>query len=267
VSDDKNTVTAMVHVAAMSFDEVQAMATYLKKACALPAALQNRDADVAMVIMTGHELGLAPMAAIRAIHIVEGRPYLSADAMQAIVIRSGKAKYFRCVETTAQRATYETFRVGEPEPMRYSFSLDDAAQAKLLNRGKTPGFDNWSKHPKAMLRARASSILARMVYPDVLMGVYTNEEDEEIRGGTVAASSRFEAPTQPEAVVDAELVDEPGVAQDTRVDELRKLIHAASTTPELESLMTQILALPEEQRAELRQPYQDKRFDLREQDL
>ena len=38
------------------------------------------------------------------------------------------------------------------------------------------GGDNWRKHPKAMLRARALSAIARLVYPDLLLGVYDPDE-------------------------------------------------------------------------------------------
>jgi hypothetical protein len=78
------------------------------------------------------------------------------------------------VESTHDTATYRTHRVGEPEPVTISFT---AAQAKAAGLS---GKDTWQKHPDAMLRARAASSLARAVYPDLILGIYTEDEAEEI---------------------------------------------------------------------------------------
>jgi hypothetical protein len=39
----------------------------------------------------------------------------------------------------------------------------------------------WETHPRAMCMARAKSALCRLVYPDVVGGLYTPEELREIR--------------------------------------------------------------------------------------
>lgn len=125
------------------------------------------------VILMGRSMGIDAMTALRGFHVVEGRPTMSAQLMAAVVMRSGKAKYFRCIESTREQATYETLRDDDTEPRRCTFTIDDAKLAKLV---KPNG--NWEKSPRAMLRARATSELARMVYPDVILNVYTPEEFE-----------------------------------------------------------------------------------------
>jgi hypothetical protein len=42
--------------------------------------------------------------------------------------------------------------------------------------------DNWRKQPGTMLRHRAAAALAREVYPDVTLGLYT---PDEISGGVI----------------------------------------------------------------------------------
>jgi hypothetical protein len=44
----------------------------------------------------------------------------------------------------------------------------------------------WGRNPTDMLVARASARLARMVYPDLLAGLYTPEELAEIRESLAA---------------------------------------------------------------------------------
>lgn len=126
-----------------------------------------------VAILAGADIGLSPMQALRGIHVIEGKPTISADAMIAIVLRSGRAKYFRCTQSTAEGAIYETHRNGDPEPVKHGFTMKDASAAGLSGKGM------WTKYPRNMLRARAASELARMVYPDLLLGVYTTEELRE----------------------------------------------------------------------------------------
>jgi hypothetical protein len=112
------------------------------------------------------------MAALRGIQTIKGKPCLSADTMVALVLKSGLAKYFRPVseETDNQRATYETLRVGDDKPTRFTYTMQMAQTAGLA------GGDNWRKHPSAMLRARCKSMLARDRYSDVLAGLYSPAE-------------------------------------------------------------------------------------------
>jgi hypothetical protein len=125
---------------------------------------------VLSTVLSGRELGLSAMASLRAFHIVEGKPTMAADALRALVLKSGKAKTFRCTERTAQAATFTTTREGE-EPMELRYTIEEAQAAGLVKNGS-----GWTKNPSDMLVARASSKLARLVYPDVVAGLYSPEE-------------------------------------------------------------------------------------------
>lgn len=126
--------------------------------------------SVLATILAGRELGLPAMASLRAIHIIEGKPTLSADLIRALVIRSGLAKYFRCTERTAERATFETQR-GDDPAMSLTFTIEEARSAGLV-KDKS----GWAKSPADMCVARASAKLARLVYPDICFGLYTTDE-------------------------------------------------------------------------------------------
>jgi hypothetical protein len=135
----------------------------------LPKSVQT--AQQALAIMaTGKEYGFSMMQSFRLIHIIEGKPSLSADAQLALVLSSGKAEYFMAEETSAKVAKYVTKRRGAPVEQRLSFTIDEAKDAGLT------GKDNWKKYPSAMLRARCIAALARMVYPDVVGGTYDPDE-------------------------------------------------------------------------------------------
>jgi hypothetical protein len=125
---------------------------------------------VLSTIMAGRELGLQAIASLRGIHIVEGRHTLAADLLRALILRSGKAKYFRATERTNEAATFETQR-GDDPPMTLRYTMADAELAGLVKEKS-----GWKKNPADMLIARAGSKLARLVYPDVVHGIYAPEE-------------------------------------------------------------------------------------------
>lgn len=136
---------------------------------------------VLSTVMVGRELGLPAMASLRSVHVIEGRHALAASLMVALVLRSGLAEFFEPIEFTDTYATYETKRKGARNAVKLTHTLEMAVQAGLV-KDKS----GWAKNPTDMLVARASARLARMVYPDLLAGLYTPEELAEIRE-TVAA--------------------------------------------------------------------------------
>jgi 5'-3' exonuclease len=127
---------------------------------------------VLMTILSGRSLGLDAMQALRSIHIVEGKPTLSAQLLMALCLRHPTCEYFYEVSSSNEAAVYETKRRGNPGPTRLTFTMDDAVGAGLAGRG------NWKKYPRAMLRNRCVAELARAVYPDATANVYLEEELE-----------------------------------------------------------------------------------------
>lgn len=127
-----------------------------------------------MILMTGREMGIGAMSSLRGFHFIKGKPCMSAQLMAALILRSGKAEYWELVESGPKSATYATKRIGGRNEQRKTFTVDDARLAQLV---KSDG--NWQKYPAAMCEARAASALARIVYPDLLMGVYLPDEIDE----------------------------------------------------------------------------------------
>jgi hypothetical protein len=153
-----------------SIGEAMKLAQVLVASRLLPRSVATPEAAFA-IIATGRELGLTAMQSLRSIHVIEGKPTLSADLVAALVkSRADVCEWFRLVRSDAQVATYQTKRRGEPEPTTMSFSWEDAQRAGVT------GKDNWRKYPAAMLRARCITALARAVYPDLAMGIYDPDE-------------------------------------------------------------------------------------------
>lgn len=133
----------------------------------LPKGIGTPEA-VLVLIETGDELGLQPMQALRSINVTNGRLMLSADIAVALCLKNPKCDYFICTASDEKSCTFETSREGKVQSLTYT--LEQAKKAGLAGR------EIWQKYTAEMLRARAKISLARLVFSDVLAGVYTEDE-------------------------------------------------------------------------------------------
>ena len=195
----------------------------------VPQSFSGRPEQVAAAIVTGLELGLTPMAALRSMDIIQGTPALRANTLRAIVLAKGHEMWVD--ESTSQRAVVKGRRRGSDQVQESVWDMDRAKQMKLA------GKDNWQKQPKAMLLARATSELARLIAPDDILGLsYTAEEIgdevpvdvEPVKRSTSKVSRRKqkakpvdkEPVKEPEPTGDA-VEDEPGESQDSGEEDSR----------------------------------------------
>jgi len=135
--------------------------------------------DALTRILTGRELGLSAMQAMRGIYVVDGKPALDAGLMHSLCLQSPECERFDCIEQSDASVTYLVKRKGRQE-IRVTWTMDDAKRAGLV------GKQNWTKFPRQMLHARAKAEAARMVFPDKLFGLYSPEELSDGAYATVA---------------------------------------------------------------------------------
>lgn len=255
---------AMTPFAPQGLEQAMRLADTLAKSNLLPGPLRGKPSDVLVTLITGHELGLSPMQAVRGIHVIEGKAVMSADLTVAMVMRRREVcEFFRLVKSTDTLAEYQAKRVGS-EPVTLAWTVEQATKAGLANK------DNWKKHPAAMLRARCASALARAVFPDLTMGVYDPDEAEEFR-----QPARVTAPPPAQtahaaigATIDADYsqpAPEPAPGDATAADAvavIRTQIAAAQSIDALNALVPAIKALPKEAQDEIRVDYAARRAEL-----
>lgn len=140
----------------------------------VPAGLRGNPASVLACILTGEELGLGPMQSLRMVHVIDGRPSASAELMRALVNRAGHR--VDVVEAKQDTVTLSGQRSDTGARATVTWTLADAQRAKLT------GNPAWGKYPRSMLLARATSELCRMLFADVIGGLYTPEESAAIEG-------------------------------------------------------------------------------------
>lgn len=159
-------------------NELWTFCTTIAKSSFVPKDFRDRPGDVLAAIQMGAELGLAPMAALQNICVINGRPSVWGDALLAVILAhpeckeleetfDAKTKTARC-RIVRQRANGNT-RTTEEE-----FSWADAEAAKLTSK------DTYKQYGKRMLKMRARGFAVRDAFPDVLKGLVTREEAQDI---------------------------------------------------------------------------------------
>lgn len=137
----------------------------------VPASLRGKPAAVAACILFGAEVGIGPMRSLSSIHVVDGRPAMSAELMRALVLAAGHS--IRVVELTTTRCVLLGTRRGDTDGTTIAYSIDDAKRAGVAGR-KT-----WQSYPREMMLARATTVLCRAVFADVIGGMGSLEEAED----------------------------------------------------------------------------------------
>lgn len=153
--------------------------------------------SILAVVLAGQELGLPPMLAMRSIHLVEGRPVISADMQLALAARAGVK--WSWVSATAERAELHLTRPGWPDHVQV-YTIEMAKRAGLA------GKNTWKAHPEAMLRARCVTSAMRSYCPDILTGVLDPDEEVEITS-RILPTSGAKATDARTTFIDAEVVD------------------------------------------------------------
>lgn len=153
--------------------DAHSIAQSLARTSFVPKEMQNRPELVTAAILTGQELGLEPMASLRSIDIIQGVPAMRANTMRGLVQAAGHEVWVD-EDSSETRAIVYGRRKGSEIVQRSVWTMDRARNLGLANR------DNYRKQPGAMLVARGTAEVCRLVAADVLLGMpYAVEELDE----------------------------------------------------------------------------------------
>lgn len=164
--------TAIIKATDIDLDSLQRMAKMMVASgyFDVDRDVQKGIAQMAIKIMAGRELGYGPFASVQGIHVIKGKPSLSANLMAAAVKNHPRYDY-RVRKMSAEAVAVEFFEDGQSIGMS-EFTAQDAKDAGLTNS------DMYKKFSRNMLFARAISNGVRFYCPDVFSGsaVYVPEE-------------------------------------------------------------------------------------------
>jgi len=158
---------ALAVVNATEWQAMMQMSEVLVRSGFLPDSIKTPQQAVA-IILAGRELGIGPWQAIQGINIIKGRPTASPQLMLALIKSSGQLEDIK-IDGDAKGCTVMMKRRGN-HPFTFTFTMEDA---KALGLADKP---NYRTQPKVMLQWRAIGACSRIVFPDVIMKLYTPDE-------------------------------------------------------------------------------------------
>lgn len=185
--------------AVSSFADVRAVAEQFAISNYFDAKGNNPQAiaQVLTKIMAGRELGYGPFASVNGIHVIQGRPSVSANMMAAAVKASGRYDYrVRKMDDAGVEIEFFENIGGRRESLGVSsFTREDAGKA---------GTQNMNKFARNMMFARAMSNGVKWFCPDVFNGsaVYVPEElgaDVDGDGNVITVQAHVIQEAQPQS--------------------------------------------------------------------
>jgi hypothetical protein len=182
VTDDGAGVARWIHTARPAAE----LAERIAGTDFVPRAMRGNAPAVAACIMYGDEIGVGPMTALQGVHVIDGRPFLSAELMRALVLAAGHV--ITVVESSGTICRVVGYRMhdGRPigEPITVEWNIEMARAAGLAGKGA------WRSYPRALLLARASADLCRMAFPDIVRGLgHVPEAPDDVSDWTEYAES------------------------------------------------------------------------------
>jgi hypothetical protein len=215
---------------AESAHAAHSIATSLVETSFVPQQFRGKANEATAAILAGAEVGLSPMAALRAFDIIQGTAAPRALTLRAVVQSQGHE--VRVVEATETRAIVEGRRRGERDWQRSTWTLDRAQKLALL------GKDNWKKQPGAMLVARATSEVCRWIGSDAIAGIaYSSEELYD--DGPVEATTPAPAPARTRTMRRTPPKTAPPPAPEPDLDEPPTPAAVDEPEPDGEQMVTQ----------------------------
>ncbi len=172
-----NAVTTRNSLVPTTLSEAMQFSEVLSQSAMVPREYQGKPANTLVAIQWGMELGLAPMQALQNIAVINGKPSIYGDALLAMVRadhRCRGVKEYLDGETAVCLIT-RSHNAGEVEEIERKFSVDDAKRAGLWGK-QGP----WKQYPQRMLQMRARSLAIRDGFPDVIKGLISVEEAQDM---------------------------------------------------------------------------------------
>ncbi|MCG5460819.1 hypothetical protein MED01_004245 [Micromonospora sp. MED01] len=186
--------TAQLVQWAQAADAAGRFAAVVCNTSAVPVAYKGKPAEAAAAILAGAEVGLSPMASLRAFDNIQGTPAPKAMTLRAIT--QGLGHEIRIDESTAVIAVVSGRRKGDTEWQTSTWTIERAQQMGLT------GKQQWKQQPAAMLVARATAEVCRWIASDAIMGMPYAAEEIRDQG------SNYEARPAPRLVTAADFIEQ-----------------------------------------------------------
>lgn len=263
-SKSMNTTTDFLMDSA-SMNAMHTMSKIMSSAVAtIPKHLQGNNADCMAVVMQAAQWKMNPFAVAQKTHLVNGVLGYESQLVNAVISSSraikGRFKYEYEGTWKDDRDPSAKVRCGAILSGESEITWGEWLWPKAITTKNSP---LWKTAPKQQSAYLALKYWARLYTPDVLLGVYTPEELEDV-GTTykdvnpMPESSLSEKYNQPD-VVDIVDTETGEVTQEIDVGELKDKIEMSESQRQLNDLLPDLSGMTEGQdKADMRELYQAK---------
>lgn len=176
----KETALAELGPEGRAFELAQRKATALSKSGLVPADYRNNVANCMIALELAERTRSSPFMVMQNVHIINGRPSWSSTFIIAAINACGRFSPLR----------FEMEGEGDAWSC-VAWAFDIATEAKLygpkvtMDMAKKEGWatrngSKWKTMPELMMHYRAAAFFGRLYAPDILMGMLTSEESEDV---------------------------------------------------------------------------------------
>lgn len=161
-----------------AFDLAQRMSKALASSDLVPDAFRGNVANCLIALEISTRLGMAPLMVMQNLHIIHGRPSWSSQFIIAAINSSRRFTTLKfefnkerssCTAYATERATGEVIRGA-------TVTLEMASVEGWSTKKGT----KWTTMPELMLQYRAAAFFGRVYCPEILNGLYSEQEAMDI---------------------------------------------------------------------------------------
>lgn len=166
----------------MSFERLMEMSSFLSKSTVVPAVYMNRPENCFIALDMASRMGISPMIVMQNLHIIQGKPSWSGAAVASLIKASPQFK------------NVELVYVGTPNADNWGayVTAESTITGKTIKGGtvtlaiaKKEGWfqkagSKWQTMPEIMLAYRAYAWFGRVHAPELLMGLQSSDEVEDV---------------------------------------------------------------------------------------
>lgn len=147
---------------------IKEQALVLLKSGMLPSSIRSPEQCIS-IMLKGRELKIPPFEALTSINVIKGKPTVSPQLMLALARKTKELEDLVIDYEDDDSCVLSITRKGQ-SPHKERFGPKEASDMHLI------GKDNYKKQAKVMYKWRALSAALRVVFSDVITGMYTHEE-------------------------------------------------------------------------------------------
>lgn len=176
----QQTSTLSVFASEQNFQNSMKMAEYLSKSDMIPATYKNKPENCIIALELSNRLKLSPFLVMQNMYIVQGKPAWSSSFI------------ISCINGSGRFTGPLTFEMDEAKTKCRAVAVDKATGKKLVSplitmeMAKAEGWltkngSKWKTMPELMLRYRAAAFFGRLYCPEIINGMMTEDEAQDIK--------------------------------------------------------------------------------------